>query len=127
MKAPSNLYYNESHEWIKVEDGIGIIGITDYAQDSLGEVVYIELPQAGDPVTQGEEFGAIESVKAASDLNAPVTGVVKEVNPALDSSPELINADPYANWLIKIDIEDMSELESLLDADAYLAFCENAH
>ena len=126
MKAPSHLYYSESHEWIKVEGGIGTVGISDYAQDSLGEVVYIELPEEGHPVTKGQEFGAIESVKAASDLNAPVTGVVSEVNPDLDRTPELINEDPYANWIIKIEIEDESELESLMNAESYLAFCENA-
>jgi len=126
MKAPKGIYYSESHEWIKVEGGIGTVGISDYAQDSLGEVVYIELPEEGAPVTKGEEFGAIESVKAASDLNAPVTGVVSEVNPDIDATPELINEDPYANWIIKIEIEDESELESLMDADSYLSFCETA-
>lgn len=126
MKAPKGLYYSESHEWIKVEDGVGVVGISDYAQDSLGEVVYVELPEEGDPVTKGEEFGAIESVKAASDLNAPVTGVVSEVNSEIDDNPELINEDPYAHWIIKIDLEDESELARLMDAESYLKFCETA-
>lgn len=126
MKAPNHLYYSESHEWIKVEGGVGIIGISDYAQDSLGEVVYLDLPEEGQPVTKGLQFGAIESVKAASDLNAPVTGVVSEVNPDIDRAPELINEDSYAHWIIKIEIEDESELEGLMNAESYLAFCENA-
>jgi glycine cleavage system H protein len=126
MKAPSQLYYSESHEWVKVEGGIGTVGITDYAQDSLGEVVYIELPEEGTPVTKGEEFGAIESVKAASDLNAPITGVVSEVNGDLEDTPELINEDSYNHWIIKIEIEDESELERLMDAESYLKFCETA-
>ncbi len=94
MKIPKDLYYSESHEWVKVEDGIAYIGITDYAQDSLGEIVFIELPEENDQITQFTEFAAIESVKAASDLNAPVSGVIVAVNEELEDNPELLNEDP---------------------------------
>ena len=100
------------------------IGITDYAQNALGNVVYVDMPDVDDEVEAGEEFGAVESVKAASDLIAPVTGVVVEVNEALEDQPELINSDAYANWIIKVEMSDKSELDNLMDAKAYAAFCE---
>jgi glycine cleavage system H protein len=109
---------------VKVEGDVAYIGITDYAQHALGNVVYVDLPEVDDEVTAGEEFGAVESVKAASDLISPVTGVVVEVNEALEDQPELINSDAYANWIIKVEISDESELENLMDAKAYAAFCE---
>lgn len=124
MKTPKGLYYAETHEWVKVEDGFGYVGITDYAQHSLGEVVYVELPDVDDPVNKQSDFGAVESVKAASDLIAPVSGIVVEINEALDGSPELINEDPYENWMIKVELEDPSEVESLMSAEEYAAFCE---
>jgi glycine cleavage system H protein len=102
----------------------GYIGITDYAQHALGNVVYVDMPDVDDEVTAGEEFGAVESVKAASDLISPVTGVVMEVNEALEDQPELINSDAYENWIIKVTIADASELDNLMDAKAYAAFCE---
>ena len=118
------LYYSESHEYVRVEGNFGFIGISDYAQHALGNVVYVDMPEVDDEVSAGEEFGAVESVKAASDLIAPVTGVVIEVNEALEDQPELINQDAYENWIIKVELSDKSELDSLMDAKAYAAFCE---
>lgn len=123
-KVIDGLYYTESHEYVKVDGNIGTIGITDYAQNALGNVVYVDMPEVDDDVEAGEEFGAVESVKAASDLNAPVSGKVTEVNSALDDQPELINADAYENWIIKVELADKSELDKLMDAAAYTAFCE---
>ena len=123
-KVIEGLYYSESHEYLKVKGNIGIIGITDYAQHALGNVVYVDMPDVDDEVEAGAEFGAVESVKAASDLNSPVSGTVVEVNEALEDTPELINQDAYANWIIKVEMSDESELENLMDATAYEAFCE---
>ena len=123
-KVLEGLYYSESHEYVRVEGDFGFIGITDYAQNALGNVVYVDMPEVDDEVSAGEEFGAVESVKAASDLMSPVTGVVVEVNEALDDQPELINQDAYENWIIKVKISDKSELDDLMDAKAYAAFCE---
>ena len=123
-KVIEGLYYSESHEYLKVEGNIGIIGITDYAQKALGNVVYVDMPDVDDEVEAGVEFGAVESVKAASDLNSPVSGTVVEVNEALEDAPELINQDAYENWIIKVEMSDESELENLMDAAAYKAFCE---
>lgn len=120
------LYYSESHEYVKVEGNVGYIGITDYAQHALGNVVYVDLPDVDDEVAAGEEFGAVESVKAASDIISPVSGTIVEVNEALDDEPELLNKDPWENWIIKVELSDKSELDSLMDAKAYEAFCENA-
>ena len=123
-KVIEGLYYSESHEYVKVEGNIGIIGITDYAQHALGNVVYVDMPEVDDEVEAGEEFGAVESVKAASDLNSPVSGVVVEVNEALEDKPELLNEDAYANWIIKVEITDTTELDNLMGADEYAKFCE---
>ncbi|MBO6192187.1 MAG: glycine cleavage system protein GcvH [Prevotella sp.] len=123
-KVMEGLYYSESHEYVRVEGNTGFIGISDYAQHALGNVVYVDMPEVDDEVSAGEEFGAVESVKAASDLISPVTGVVVEVNEALEDQPELINVDPYANWIIKVELSDMSDLDNLMDAKAYAAFCE---
>ena len=123
-KVLEGLYYTESHEYVKVEGNIGYVGITDYAQHALGNVVYVDMPDVDDEVSAGEEFGAVESVKAASDLISPVTGVVVEVNGALEDQPELINADAYENWIIKVELSDKGELENLMDAKAYTEFCE---
>ena len=123
-KVIEGLYYSESHEYVKVEGNIGIIGITDYAQHALGNVVYVDMPEVDDEVEAGEEFGAVESVKAASDLNSPVSGVVVEVNDALEDKPELLNEDAYANWIIKVEMSDSAELDNLMDAEAYAKFCE---
>lgn len=118
------LYYAESHEWVKVEGEFGFVGISDYAQHALGNVVYVDLPEVDDDVTQGEEFGAVESVKAASDLISPVSGTIVEVNEKLIDTPQLINEDAFANWIMKVKLSDPSEVENLLDSDAYEAICE---
>ena len=118
-KVIEGLYYSESHEYVKVEGEFGYIGITDYAQEQLGNVVYVDMPEEGDEVEAGAEFGAVESVKAASDLLSPVSGEVVEVNTALEDEPELINQDAFANWIIKVKLSEPSELESLMDAAAY--------
>ena len=123
-KVLEGLYYSESHEYVRVEGEIGYIGITDYAQHALGTVVYVDMPEEDDEVTAGEEFGAVESVKAASDLISPVSGTVAEVNEALEDAPELINTDAFENWIIKVELSDMSELDELMDAEAYQKFCE---
>lgn len=121
-KIIEGLYYSESHEYVKVEGDFGYIGITDYAQHELGNVVYVDMPEVDDEVEQGEEFGAVESVKAASDLNSPVSGTVVEVNEALEDEPGLVNKDAFANWIIKVQLSDKSELDNLMDAAAYKAF-----
>lgn len=118
-KILDDLRYADSHEWVKLEDGIATVGITDYAQHALGNIVYVDMPEVGDEVNAGEEFGAVESVKAASDLISPVSGEVVEINEALDDEPELVNADPYANWIMKVKVSDPSEIDNLLDAAAY--------
>ncbi len=123
-KVIEGLYYSESHEYVKVEGKIGYIGISDYAQHALGNVVYVDMPDVDDEIEAGSEFGAVESVKAASDLIAPVSGVVVEVNEALDDQPELINQDPYENWIIKVELSDETEIDNLMDAKAYAEFCE---
>ena len=123
-KVLEGLYYSESHEYVRVEGNYGFIGITDYAQHALGNVVYVDMPEVDDEVSAGEEFGAVESVKAASDLISPVTGVVVEVNEALDDQPELINSDAYEHWIIKVQMADTAELGQLMDAKTYTTFCE---
>jgi glycine cleavage system H protein len=123
-KVIEGLYYSESHEYVRVEGGFGYIGISDYAQNALGNVVYVDMPDVDDEVEAGEEFGAVESVKAASDLIAPVSGTVVEVNDALDDQPELLNQDPYENWIIKVEMSDKAELDNLMDAAAYEDFCK---
>ena len=122
-KVLEGLYYSESHEYVRVEGDFGFVGITDYAQNALGNVVYVDMPDVDDEVTAGEEFGAVESVKAASDLMSPVSGTVVEVNEALEDQPELINQDAYENWIIKVQMSDKGELDNLMDATAYEEFC----
>jgi glycine cleavage system H protein len=122
MNFPSELSYSKSHEWTKNEDGVYVVGISDFAQDALGDVVFINLPAEGDDVTAGEAFGDVESVKAVSDLISPVTGTVCAVNEELVDAPELLNSDPYGAWIIKV--ENVSAVEELLDAGAYEAFCQ---
>ncbi|MDE7116049.1 MAG: glycine cleavage system protein GcvH [Muribaculaceae bacterium] len=124
-KVIEGLLYAESHEWVKIEGDIATIGISDYAQHALGNIVYVDMPEVGDEVTAGEDFGAVESVKAASDLISPVSGEVVEINEELEDAPEAINADAFANWIIKVKISDPSEAENLLDAAAYAKLCEN--
>lgn len=125
MNTPNDLKYTKSHEWLKLEsEDIALVGITDYAQDSLGDVVYVELPEVGDTVTEEEEYGAVESVKAASDLVAPLSGTIIEVNTALDDEPELLNSDPYKHWVIKVRLETPHKVDLLLNATEYDRFCE---
>lgn len=124
MKHPEELRYSRSHEWVKkLEDGTVVIGLTDYAQDALGDLVFVNLPEEGDEVTAGEAFADVESVKAVSDVFSPVTGTVAEVNEALLDAPEIMNEDPYEAWLIRV--ENVTEEEELLDADAYIEFYES--
>lgn len=122
MNIPAELKYAASHEWVRYEEGVAVIGITDYAQNALGDVVFVNLPQEGDEVTAGEAFGDIESVKAVSDLNSPVSGTVCAVNEELLDAPELLNSDPYGAWIIKV--ADVGGAEELMDAAAYEAHCE---
>ena len=124
MTIKDNLRYAESHEWVSLEGEIATIGITDYAQHALGDIVYVDMPEVGDEVTAGEDFGAVESVKAASDLYSPVSGEVVEINEALEDEPGLINQDAFANWIMKVNVSDPSEVENLLDAEAYAKICE---
>lgn len=121
-KVMEGLFYAESHEYVRVEGEYGYIGITDYAQHELGNVVYVDMPEVDDEVTAGEEFGAVESVKAASDLLSPVSGTVVEVNDALEDTPELINQDAFANWIIKVKLADKGQLAELMDSKAYEEF-----
>ena len=125
MDVPQELRYSTQHEWVVVEDGIARVGITDYAQDQLGDVVYVELPEVETAVQKEEPFGVIESVKAVSDLFSPVSGTVVAVNIDLPSSPEMVNDDPYGDaWMIRIQVSEPDELEDLMDAEEYLAFVE---
>lgn len=121
MNFPAELKYSKSHEWVKVEDGVTVVGISDFAQDALGDVVFINLPAEGDAVTAGESFGDVESVKAVSDIISPVTGTICAVNEELADAPETLNSDPYGAWIIKV--EGVSDTEELLDAAAYEAHC----
>lgn len=124
-KVLEGLKYAESHEWVKVEGDIAVIGISDFAQHSMGDLSYVDMPSVGDEVAAGEEFGAVESVKAASDLISPVSGTVIEVNETLEDEPELLNEDPYANWIIKVQMSEPDEVDSLLDAAAYEKLCNS--
>ena len=124
-KVIEGLYYAESHEYVKVEGEFGYIGITDYAQNALGNIVYVDMPDTDDEVEAGEDFGAVESVKAASDLISPVSGTVVEVNEALEDAPELLNQDAFENWIIKVQLSDKAELDNLMDAAAYEEHCKN--
>lgn len=123
-KVVDGLRYSETHEWVRTEDGIAVVGVTDFAQDEMGDITYVDMPDVDDEVTAGEEFGALESVKASSDLISPVSGVVTEVNEALEDSPELVNQDPYSTWIIKVKMSDPDEVNSLMDAPAYAKYIE---
>ena len=118
-KIVEGLLYSDSHEWVKVDGDVAIIGVTDYAQAEMGDITYVDLPEVDDEVSQGEDFGALESVKASSELYSPVSGTVIAVNEALEDAPELVNEDAVANWIIKVQMSDTAELESLMDAAAY--------
>ena len=118
-KIIEGLKYSETHEWVKVEGNVAIVGVSDYAQKEMGDITYVDMPDVDDEVSKDEEFGALESVKASSDLVCPVSGVVVEKNEALEDAPELINQDPYENWIIKVEMSDASEIDALLDAAGY--------
>lgn len=118
----NKIYYSETHEYVRVEGNIGYVGISDYAQKELGNIVYVDMPETGDDVEAGEDFGAVESVKAASDLIAPVSGAVVEINEHLIDNPRLLNEDAMSNWIIKVEMTDPSQLENLMDEEAYKAF-----
>ncbi len=125
MELPSGLRYSKEHEWVKVEGEVVLIGITDFAQAELGDVVYVELPEVGAEIEAHNTFGVVESVKAVSDLYAPVSGVITEVNNALEDEPELVNSGPYEEgWMIRVELKDESELNDLLDADSYRSVIE---
>jgi len=122
MAFPADFKYTKEHEWIKIEGNTGTIGITDYAQNSLGDIVFVELPKVGADITRGKSFGTVESVKAVSDLYAPVTGTVAEVNPELANAPEKVNTDAHSAWMVKVTLKDLSEANSLLSAEDYEKF-----
>ena len=125
MDIPAELRYSSDHEWVRIEGTTATIGITEYAQDALGDVVFVEMPDPGLAVTAGDSFSEVESTKSVSDIYAPVNGSIAEVNSALESQPELLNSDPYgAGWICRIDISDPTELEGLMDAEAYRALTE---
>lgn len=127
LHYPADLRYTKEHEWIRVEGNIGTIGITSFAQDQLGDVVFVEVPAVGAEVAQGKQFGTVESVKTVSDLFSPVSGKVVEVNKALEDHPELVNQDPYGQgWMIKVELNDPAELNALMDSTAYQAFLREA-
>lgn len=126
IEIPEELKYTDQHEWARIEEDLVVIGITDYAQDALGEIVYIELPSEGDEVTKGESFGGVESTKSVSDLYSPVSGEVVEVNESLLDAPETINEDPYGDgWLIKVRLHDSDEFDELMDSEEYSEFVES--
>ena len=124
-KVMDDRRYAESHEWVKIDGEIATIGISDYAQHALGDIVYVDMPEVGDEMTAGDVFGAVESVKAASDLICPVSGEVVAVNDELEDAPEKVNADAFENWIIKVKVSDPAEVDALLDAAAYTELCEN--
>ena len=125
MNIPKDLLYTKTHEWVKKnDDGTVYVGLTDFAQSELGDLVFVNLPEEGDAVTAEESFADVESVKAVSDVNSPVSGTVVEVNEKLEDAPELINTDAFENWIIKVELSDMAELDELMDAEAYEKFCE---
>ena len=121
-KILEGLKYSESHEWVKVEGNIALVGVSDYAQKEMGDITYVDMPDVDDEVSAGEEFGALESVKASSDLISPVSGTVVAVNEELEDAPEKVNEDAFANWIIKVEMSDASELDALMDAAAYKEF-----
>ena len=120
-KILAGLKYSESHEWVKVEGNVAVVGVSDFAQKEMGDITYVDMPEVDDEVTAGEEFGALESVKASSDLISPVSGTVVAVNEELEDAPEQVNEDAFGNWIIKVEMSDPSELDKLLDAEAYKA------
>jgi len=125
MNIPQGLLYTNEHEWIRVEGNVGYVGITDYAQHHLGDIVFVELPELDTSVSQGDSIGVIESVKAVANLYSPADGTIKSVNEELEDSPELLNQDPYENWIVTLELSDPENLSGLMSASAYADFCEN--
>ena len=126
LKIPDGLKYTESDEWVRLEGQIAVIGLTDFAQNALNDIVYVELPSIGDTFAKGDSFGSVESVKAASDIYLPVAGTISEVNETLEDEPELINTDPYGKgWLVKVEVDGEVDLGDLMDAAAYRSYCED--
>jgi glycine cleavage system H protein len=125
MKIVEGLKYSKDHEWVKVEGNLATIGITDFAQHSLGDIVYIELPEIGDTIGKDETFGVVESVKAASDVYLPVSGTIVKINEALVDEPELVNTDAFENWMVCVEMDNLAELDELMDATAYETICND--
>ena len=123
MSIPAELKYTKDHEWVKIEGNIAVVGITDHAQGELGDIVYVDVDTVGDEVEAGAVFGSVEAVKTVADLFLPVSGVVSELNEALEDEPDLLNKDAYENWIIKVELTDTAELKNLMDAKAYEEFC----
>ena len=123
-KILDGLKYSESHEWVKVEGNIAVVGVSDFAQKEMGDITYVDMPEVDDEVSAGEEFGALESVKASSELLSPVSGKIVACNTELEDAPEKINEDPYGTWIIKVEMSDPAELDALMDAEAYKAFIQ---
>ena len=123
-KVAEGLLYSESHEWVRIDGTVAIIGVSDFAQAEMGDITYVDVPSEGDEVTKGEDFGALESVKASSELYSPVSGTIVAVNTELEDAPELINEDAYGAWIIKVEMSDSSELDTLMEAAAYEAFAK---
>ena len=121
LNLPEDIRYSDDHEWVRLDDDVATIGISDFAQDQLGDIVFVEMPEVGDSFDKGDEFGSLESVKAVSEMFLPLGGEVVEINEALEEAPELVNEDPYENWIVKIKVSDAGEYEELLDAGNYLA------
>ncbi len=122
MACPTHLRYTKEHEWISVEGTLGTVGITDYAQSTLGDIVFVDLPKVGDPVTANQTFGSVESVKAVSDLYSPISGTVAAINPELATAPDKVNEDAYAAWMIRVELADVAQVSTLLTAAEYEAF-----
>lgn len=123
MNFPANLKYTEDHEWIRVEGGVAYIGVTEFAQSELGDIVFLDIPTVGETLGKGDVFGTVEAVKTVSDLFMPVSGVVDEINPLLDSAPDLVNKDPYGEgWMVRVTLSDPSEMDALLSAEEYKAY-----
>ncbi|MGI6468498.1 MAG: glycine cleavage system protein GcvH [Syntrophomonadaceae bacterium] len=125
MNIPEGLLYTNEHEWIRMEGNVGYVGITDYAQHQLGDIVFVELPEVDTSVSQGDSIAVVESVKAVANLYSPADGTITSVNEELEDSPELLNQDPYENWIVTLELSDPDNLSELMTAEAYAAFCEN--
>jgi glycine cleavage system H protein len=124
METKKDLKYSKTHEWAKIDGDKAVIGITDFAQHSLGDIVFVELPGIGRHISAGSDFGIVESVKAVSDIDSPLTGDITEINKELEKTPETLNSDPYGSWIVKIRISDISEIKELMNEDEYISFCE---